>query len=654
MVDNIKIKLHSLVLIIFICTCINGIYYLEVLPESSDEIIASQDNTTFEFENLPKLSLNGGNFSHYNLSVVFNETTSSVTGNLSVNYYNNDFMNFTRIPFHLFLSGMQYQSRKGNIEILNVTTVNEPKALLTFEVNDSAQLLWVNLESTLEPNHRAFFEIRFHSIIPDGELDRANSHGSDSNQSRIYKFTSFYPMPCVYDEFDGWNVDPYLDSCDPFYHDVAYYNLTIEAPISTIIAASGELIEKTNKGNSTFYRFDPHYPVREVTFAASRDYIVESSLIDGVNISTYYLPKSSYLWAGDALNYAVNALSLFNDTFGFYPYSTLNIVEDYFLHYGMEYPTQVYVSELIDNFTYPLDVKKMILEKTLIHEVVHQWWYNLVGFDQIDWGFLDEGLTCWSVDYYGKVYHGDWEYFQFTKYFDRVRTYYTDEHLPSKINQSTYDIIKGNFSWGFISYYKAPLIFEKISRTIGQDNFTLGLKTFLEQFRFEIALLSDLQHILEEIVDESLDWLFLPWFDNDYLPKYEFTNLYFNDAKHLLTITIEDENELINEYAYTQQVNLLIYDSKESIIYNEDVWISGKTILNISLSTKPVRVRLEYSNDVIVQLSSGSKTYIEAFLFEHIDYIPGYDINILLIFCVLPVFYLTFKFLSKQKKIPKF
>ena len=40
---------------------------------------------------------------------------------------------------------MQYVSREGDIEILDVTTVSEPKTPLNFTVDEPAQLLWVNL-----------------------------------------------------------------------------------------------------------------------------------------------------------------------------------------------------------------------------------------------------------------------------------------------------------------------------------------------------------------------------------------------------------------------------------------------------------------------------------------------------------------------------
>ncbi|MFX0003267.1 MAG: M1 family metallopeptidase [Candidatus Hodarchaeota archaeon] len=647
---KIKSKFYLIIIIVLFSLCFNGNVYLQHTPKYSDELVENLPETRKESKESPILSSNGDEFSQYNLSVIFNPSTSSVTGNLSVNFYNNDPYSFTRIPFHLYLSGMQYQSRIGDIDILNVTTIVEPKTSLTFEVNEIAQLLWVDLESVLNPYERAFFIIEFYSVIPDGGIDRANSHGSDSTSSRIYKFTSFYPMPCVYDEFDGWNTDPYLNNCDPFYYDMANYSLMIEAPNDHVITATGELIDQIPHGGTIKYHFNPIFPVREVTFAASKSYQKQSTIVNGVNVSTYYLPKSATVWQNDALTYAINALNVFNDTFGPYPYSTLNIVEEYAHYLGMEYPTQVYASEIIDTYNYPLSIKKQILEKAIVHEIAHQWWYNLVGFDEVDWGFLDEGLTCWSTDYYARHYYSNWEYFQFTRYYDRVRTYYADEGLPSKINQSAYDLSESNLNWVFISYYKSPLIFEKISRTIGQTNFILGLKTFFDDYNKKIALLSDLQDVLENTVNESLDWFFFPWFDNFYLPKYNFLECTYNSSAQILHLTINDLNEPLNDYMYSQQVELQIYNSG-GIIYDEWVWINGTTMFNIALTSKPTKVRLKYGDEVIVQLESQYETYLEKSLIE--PFIFGYDLCTLLLFCSVPLIYLIFNFSIKKKKKSK-
>jgi len=621
---------------------------------------SSQFLRTLEYKShsLPQIASNGGEYSNYSLSIVFYDTLFSVSGNLTVDYYNNDPINITRIPFHLFLSGMLYNTRPGNILVLDVTTAEEPITSLSYAVNHTAQLLWVDLESMLEPYQRVSFIISFIATIPDGGFDRANSHGSDSTNSSIFKFTSFYPMVCVYDQYDDWNTDPYIGACDPFYHDMAYYTLTIEAHNNFIIVGSGNLLEKTVGGSSTVYTFDSEFPVREVTFAASKYYIVESAISNGVNVSTYYLPKSYSIWQTKALNSALNALSLFNDTFGPYPYSNLNIVEEYASTYlGMEYPIQVYASEIIDHYSYPLSVKRQILEKVVVHEVAHQWWYNMIGFDQIDWGFLDEGLTCWSTDYFGEVFHSDWEYFQFDKYFDVVRMYFSNNGLPSKINQSAYEILAHGYDYSFISYRKSPLIFEKVRRILGDTIFIQGLKTFYDEFYNKIGMLTNLQNIFETIVNQSLNWLFFPLFNNDYLPKYDISECIYDYQEKVLNITINDLNEGLNTYIYSQQVPITVYDSEGPIIHSDWNWINGTCSLSIPITLSlPKKVRLTYGDDVLVQLDSLSQLYIEenVILINYPKKINGYTILLIASVVFISISYLIVKLGMKLRRYYSF
>ncbi|MFX0074704.1 MAG: M1 family metallopeptidase [Candidatus Hermodarchaeota archaeon] len=499
---------------------------VSIILQTEDNLYSDKESANETIIN-PKLTQISGNFSNYNLSVIMDEASSSIEGNLTVDFYNNDNVNFTRIPFHIYLSGMYYDLRQGEIVIVNVTDVDNPSISLPFNVYPSSQIMWVNLSETLEPQKRAHFVIQFNATLPDGGIDRANSYGSDVTSSRMYKFTSFYPIPCVYDNEDGWNTDAYLTTGDPFYFDMAYYDLFIEAPSGMIIAATGNLDEKVNKGAKIWYHFNPVYPVREVTFAASRYFQIQSSISYGVNVSTYFLPKDAFLWNNYALNHAEAALFLFNNIFGTYPYPKLNIVEEYTHFGGMEYPNQVYITESIDAWGYPIDVERRLLEKIIVHEACHQWWYNLIGNDEVDVGFLDEGLTCWSTDYYGEYYYGDWEYFQYTRYIDEVRVYYAEEGLGSKINQTIYECYATGTDYYYVAYHKAPLIFEALRQVIGLTNFLEGLQLYFTRHKYELVLLFDLQQAFEDEIGYSLDWFFFPWFDNRFLPKYSMLSYNF-------------------------------------------------------------------------------------------------------------------------------
>ncbi|MFX0205820.1 MAG: M1 family metallopeptidase [Candidatus Hodarchaeota archaeon] len=599
-------KIVTMFLVVFTILCmLSGIInFVKITSSVSEEHNLSYTNFTADKVSTKEIFLNE-NFSKYTLSVELNETSSTIEGNMTVDFYNNDPISFSRLPFHLYPSGMGYENRSGTIDILNVRTLtNIP---LSFEVLPDKQLMWIDLESTVAPNQFISFIITFSTTLPDGQ-DRANSYGWDHNQSRIYTCACLYPIPCVYDEFDGWNTDLYLDIGDPFYLDMAYYDLFIEVPDGMIVAATGELIKRTTDGLTTTYHYNPIYPVREVTFSASRYFVVESTLVNGVNVSSYYLPQSSSLWNHTALYTAVRSLTLFNESFGIYPYPTYNIVEAYGFYYGMECPCQVYMSESLN---YRDDLPGFF-EITLAHETAHQWWYQLVGNDQVDEGHLDEGLTCWSHQYYTDYYYPSWNTFDHQTV---VISHHSELIEANKINQSIYECIESNTSYRFTAYHKTPIILQKLRVSIGHENFIAGLRYFFEHYKFKIAFFPNLQQSFEAVIGQSLNWFFLPWFDNNYLPNYKFTSVTYDTTQELLSITIKDLNEVLHTYPYSQQLILYVFsyfgNESQILTLSETVWINGTTTLEFPLSKEPIEVELYFNHYALVQTSAPEITSIK-------------------------------------------
>jgi hypothetical protein len=637
-----KFKKNTLLYIIIVVlgsiTTLGTIYSLNSNQNTriSEENFFIPQPLSSDYDAFSKGNFTGFEFSSYNLSVYLDEKTSTVAGNLTVDYYNGDPVNFTQIPFHIYPSGMQYDQRPGNIEIINVTTLGTPQEEMNIDVLSNIQLMWVNLTKDLEPGDRTSFIISFNTTLPDGnsvKLDRASDYGWDHNESRIFKFASCYPLPCVYDEFDGWNIDPYLFTGDPFYYDMAYYDLIVNVPENMTVAATGELIENMTAGGRTILHYNPHLPVREVTFSSSRYFIVESIMVPDINvtISTYFIPKSYDLWHNFALSVAINSGSLYHNTFGNYCYSTFNVVEEYTHHGGMEYPLQIYASEAADRHQHP----EWYLETVIAHEVAHQWFYSLLGVDQVDWGFLDEGIVCWVTDWYKDVYHPEWNIFNPYWGLNTVRHYSLEQGLPNKINQSIPECYISGTDYWYLGYTKTNTIFEKLRITIGHEKFIEGLTRFFQEYYFEIADLTDLQKAFETTVGESLNWFFFPWFDNPYLPKYNFTDIIFDAKSKIINITIEDVNEYLNQYSYSQQLLINIYKSDSSLLYSNQEWINGTTSLLIQLEETPHRAQLTYDDFVLVQFSDYYLNYLDSTDITIIStpkqQVPGYNILVILL-----------------------
>jgi hypothetical protein len=539
--------------------------------------------------------------SNFTLSVKLHEEEAIVEGNLTVDYYNDDSIPFNQIPFHLYPSGMEYDLRPGNITIFEVKTLEDPQTSLEFEVISPAQIMWINLTETLNPTERTSFYILFNTTLPDGGIDRANFHGTDEGLSMIFKFAVAYPMPAVYDEKDGWNIDPYLEVGDPFYSDMAYYDFFVEVPTGFIVAATGELVENVIESDTTIYHYNPFLPVRELVFSASRYFIRETILVNNVNISTFYLPKSQVYWENFALNVAVQAVNLYNETFGAYPYPTLNVVEDFTHFGGMEHPLQVYITESIYIYDDPL----YYLELIIAHETCHQWFYHLVGNDEIDSGFLDEGLVVWAEDYYiDKRYPERNLYEDYYLQYD-IRHYNNTVGRPNKINQSIYECSTSYTDYWYIAYQKAPMILQKLRVFLGDEDYLSSIKLFFDRFKFKIAWLSDLQNSFEDVYGKSLDFFFNPWFNNMYLPKYSFFSIFYDTESSLLNITIKDLNENCNEYQYSQEMTFEVYDDEANSIFSNEIWINGTTFLSLYLSTSPDKLRLIFTNNVLAQSIEG-------------------------------------------------
>jgi len=548
-----------------------------------------------DYDRFSRGNFSGVSLSKLNLSLSLNETGSSVRGILLIDFYNDDPVSFTSIPFHLYPSGMAYESRAGKIDVLNITTIDYPPETLTFDVHSSQQLMWVDLPSALQPGEYASLNISFVTTLPDGGFDRAGAYGSDIDHTRIFTFSSCYPVPCVYDEFDGWNIDRYIEVGDPFYYDMALYDLLIEVPQGMVVAATGNLAGEFTQDGRIQYHYNIALPVREVTFSASRHYVVESALYNGVNVSTFYLPASASIWEDNALLCSIQSLELFNSTFGIYPYATLNVVEQHAAYGGMEYPCQVYITRGVSQRIQSGQRGLWYFELVVSHEIAHQWWSQLVGDDCVDWGFLDEGLASWSHSYYAEYYHSDWEYYQSPPLIDTVRTF----TYGCTINQS--NLVRPDLT-SYVDYTEMPVVLEKLRRTIGHDAFLSGLGGFLRDRYFLIATLNDFQNALESSFGGDLDWFFQSWFNNPLLPNYVIQNAVYNQMGSTLTFSIVDVNRQSNVYDYCQQVPVKVYDSGENIIAETIVWVNGSATVTVQTTGNPHEIKLDYSNYVIVFL----------------------------------------------------
>jgi aminopeptidase N len=147
------------------------------------------------------------------------------------------------------------------------------------------------------------------------------------------------------------------------------------------------------------------------------------------------------------------------------------------------------------------------MESTVAHEVGHQWFYALVGDDQLDDPWLDESLTQFiTLQYYEDEYGqqgGDGFRQSLEGRWERVG----NADIPIGLPVADYD----GPEYGAIVYGRGPLFFDALRTEMGTEKFDAFLKDYTESLSWGIATPEFLQSLAEQHCACELDALFDEW-----------------------------------------------------------------------------------------------------------------------------------------------
>jgi hypothetical protein len=212
-------------------------------------------------------------------------------------------------------------------------------------------------------------------------------------------------------------------------------------------------------------------------------------------------------------------LTRYGEWFGAYPYTQLTIVDPAWQSGagGMEYPTLFTAGT---SWLAPNKVTRP--EGVTIHEAGHQFWYGLIGNNEFEYAWLDEGLNTFSTakaieaedlpNYHSARYFGGFLPYVFN---DIPRSRATDGNRLSGYRtaarsdaQSTPTFQYWPGTGGAISYNKTALWLHTLERHLGWENVQKILSTFFSRFKFRHPLPQDFFATANEVANVDLDWFF--------------------------------------------------------------------------------------------------------------------------------------------------
>jgi len=462
-------------------------WHLELVEQAAALLPWAQDDlahaVTFAWKELTQ----------YSIELSVDPESRLIEGGERVRYTNTEDVSLGEVAFRLFPETPGYG---GQMSVDGVLVDGQP-ADTRLELMRSA--LYVALPQPLNPGETLTLQLDFRVVVPE---DAEVGYGQLSLAEGILALPNVYPLIPVYDD-EGWNVELAPPYGDAVYSDVALYRVDIRAPSEQVIVTSGSALNRVDNSDGTATTTFVSGPMRDFAIAMSADFVASTATVDGILVSSYTLPQD--VEGGErALGYAIDAVKVFSETFGRYPYAELDVVETPTTAGGIEYPGLVVIAQRL------YDQSGGFFEFVVAHEVAHQWWYALVGSDQVDEPWLDEALVQYSTLLY-------FEEMQGLSVADGVRRQAFEEPYETLVNEGR-DAPVGQPVRAFrrkdyspVVYGKGPLFFQALRDEVGDDTFLAILRGYLEAYRYQIATPEGFLTLAEETSGQKLDGLYQKW-----------------------------------------------------------------------------------------------------------------------------------------------
>jgi Peptidase family M1 domain len=280
----------------------------------------------------------------------------------------------------------------------------------------------VQLPETVKPGEKVVVHLEFRArMIP---AYRRNGWGSDG----YLHAAQWYPKMGVFEQIDGqyqWNCPPYHMLVE-FYSDYADFrvDLTVPEQYHGHLVASGEMLNDPQElPDQAHWRYsfqaldvhdfawtgDPEALLLEKDFIESewRDVAEEQKIASALGrpveqvrpdgaVRMYLLlqPEHQHL-AERYFNTLAKSLYYFGLWYGQYPYATISVVDpanDARHTGGMEYPRLITAGANLGAAE-----RSHNPEGVTVHEFGHQYWYALVGNNEFEHAWMDEGFCTFST-----------------------------------------------------------------------------------------------------------------------------------------------------------------------------------------------------------------------------------------------------------------
>jgi aminopeptidase N len=336
-----------------------------------------------------------------------------------------------------------------------------------------------------------------------------------------YFIAQWFPKLGVF-ENRGWNTHQFHAATE-FYSDYGVYDVRMTVPAGFVLGASGRQVERTANADGTETHRYSGQDIHDFAWTTSPDYIesvrmFEHPSLPAVQMRLLLQPEH----AGQASHHfdaTAAALKYYGEFYGPYPYDAITIIDPAYQSGagGMEYPTLFTAGA-----RWLAPPRVAVPQRVTIHEAGHQWWYGMVGSNEFEHAWMDEGLNTFSEartmeaaafpNYVGLRFFGGFvpwviDDIQMVRATDLNRlTGYRDNAEADTPSTATYRYWPSTAT--FITYNKTALWLHTLERRFGWPLFQKVMSTYWERWRFRHPLPDDFFATVNEVTGEDMTWFF--------------------------------------------------------------------------------------------------------------------------------------------------
>jgi len=439
----------------------------------------------------------------YRLDLVLDVEQATLSGDQHIIYTNTESVDLTSIYLRLFPNTSGYGGR------MSVASVEVDGQRVSPEGDLEGSVLRVPLPSPLQPGTHVGLGLRFELALPTDTHPASSQEPSDGyRQLGLYEgvaaLANAYAVIPVYDD-EGWNLELAPSYGDAVFTDVAFFDVRLTAPSSMQLVASGTCVPAEEEASTTTW-FCAAAPMRDFNAVLGTTYETTSQEVKGITVNSVFY--AGHEEGGQAaLDFASRALELFSGRIGAYPFAELDVVETPTMAGGIEYPGLVVINQSYYDSGQRVSDR---MEWVVVHEVLHQWWYSLVGNDQVDEPWLDEALVqyCTAL-YYEEVYGTEALDIVVETSFQQAyaELQETGRDRPVGLPVSAYS----RRDYAPVVYQKGPLYFHDLRQEVGEEAFWEILETYFDRNRHRIARPDDWLAAVEAVTGSEYRSLYKEW-----------------------------------------------------------------------------------------------------------------------------------------------